>query len=61
MQIKQSTIKSTKKLFIEDLSKQLLEAIIEFKSKYKEVKAKLIKKMVNDVLPEYKKWLVQKN
>ena len=55
MQIKQSTIKSTKKLFIEDLSKQLLEAIIEFKSKYKEVKAKLIKKMVNDVLPEYKK------
>ena len=60
MHIKHSTRKSTKKLLVDDLSKELWEAVIELKSKYKDIKAKLIKNVLNDVLPEYKKWLVKK-
>ena len=59
MHIIQSTIKSTKKLLINDLSGELLEAAIILKSKCKEKGSKLIKKTVKNVLPEYKKWLVK--
>ena len=55
MHIDQVTIKSTRNLLIDDLSRELLEAVIGLKSKYKEVKAKLIKNIVKNVLPEYKK------
>ena len=44
MSIKQSTIKLTRNSLIDDLSRELLEAVIELKSKYKEVKPNLIKK-----------------
>ena len=59
MHIKQSTIKSTRNSLIDDLSKELSEAVLEFKSKYKEVKAKLIKNTVKNVLPNYKEWKSQ--
>ena len=55
MHIIQSTIKSTKKLLINDLSGELLEAAIILKSKCTEKGSKLIKKTVKNVLPEYKK------
>ena len=61
MHIDQVTIKSTRNLLIDDLSRELLEALLELKSKYKEVKVKLIKNIVKNVLPEYKKWLIKKN
>ena len=59
MHIDQVTIKSTRNLLIDDLSRELLEAVIGLKSKYKEVKAKLIKNIVKNVLPEYKKWVMK--
>ena len=55
MLIKQSTVKSTKKSLIDDLSRELLEAAIEFKPKCKKEGSKLIRKIVKNVLPEYKK------
>ena len=55
MHIDQVTIKSTRNLLIDDLSRELLEALLELKSKYKEVKVKLIKNIVKNVLPEYRK------
>ena len=55
MHMDQVTIKSTRSLLIDDFSRELLEAVIGLKSKYKEVKAKLIKNIVKNVLPEYKK------
>ena len=58
MLLKQSTVKSTKKSLIDDLSRELLEAAIEFKPKCKKEGSKLIRKIVKNVLPEYKKWLV---
>ena len=45
---------------IDYLSKELLEAAIELKLKYKEIKAKLIKNTVNNALPGYKKWVIKK-
>ena len=44
---------------IDDLSKELLEATTELKRKCKKVGSKLIKKPVENVVPEYKKWLVK--
>ena len=44
MFIKQSTIKLTRNSLIGDLSRQLLEVVIELESKYKEVKPNIIKK-----------------
>ena len=58
MLIKQSTVKSTKTSLIDDLSRELLEAAIIFKPKCKKEGSKLIRKIVENVLPEYKKWLV---
>ena len=55
MHIIKSTIKSTKKLLINDLSGELLEAPIILKSKCKQKGSQLIKKTVENVLPEYKK------
>ena len=43
MHIEQFTIKSTENSSIDDLSKDLLEAAIELKSKYKKDGSKLIK------------------
>ena len=60
MQIKQSTIKLTRNSLIDYLSRELLEAAIELKLKYKEIKAKLIKNTVNNALPGYKKWVIKK-
>ena len=45
---------------IDYLSRELLEAVIELKLKYKEIKAKLIKNTVNNALPGYKKWVIKK-
>ena len=42
---------------IDYLSRELLEAATEFKPKCKKEGSKLIKKIVKNVLPEYKKWL----
>ena len=53
MHIKQSTLKSTKMSLIDDLSRELLEAAIELKSKCKEEGSKLIRKIVQNILPEY--------
>ena len=55
MLIKQSTVKSTKTSLIDDLSRELLEAAIIFKPKCKKEGSKLIRKIVENVLPEYKK------
>ena len=55
MHIKKSPLKSTRNSIDDDLSRKLLEAAIELKSKYRKIKAKLIKKIVNNVLQEYKK------
>ena len=55
MHIDQVTIESTRNLLIDDLSRELLETLLELKSKYKEAKVKLIKNIVKNVLPEYKK------
>ena len=52
--IKQPTIKLTKSSLIDDLSKDLLETAIELKSKCKKEGSNLIKKIVKNVLPEYK-------
>ena len=60
MHIKKSPIKSTRNSIDDDLSRKLLEAAIELKSKYRKIKAKLIKKIVNNVLQEYKKWVITK-
>ena len=60
MNIKKSPIKSTRNSIDDDLSRKLLEAAIELKSKYRKIKAKLIKKIVNNVLQEYKKWVITK-
>ena len=49
MHIKQSTIKSTKKSFIDDLSRELLEEAIGLKSKCKKEGSKLIKNIVKNV------------
>ena len=58
MHIKQPIIKSTKKSLIDDLSRELLKVAIEFKWKCVKERLKLIKKIVKNVLPEWKKWLV---
>ena len=58
MSIKQSTIKLTRNSLIDDLSRELLEAVIELKSKCKKDRSKLIKWVIKNVLPDYKKWLV---
>ena len=42
---------------IDDLSRELLEVATGFKPKCKKEGSKLIKKIVKNVLPEYKKWL----
>ena len=60
MHIKKSPIKSTRNSIDDDLSRKLLEAAIELKSKYRKIKAKLIKKIVNNVWQEYKKWVITK-
>ena len=50
----------TRNSLIDYLSRELLEAAIELKLKYKEIKAKLIKNTVNNALPGYKKWVIKK-
>ena len=59
MRKKETTIKFTKNSLIDDISKELLEATTELKRKCKKVGSKLIKKPVENVVPEYKKWLVK--
>ena len=55
MRKKETTIKFTKNSLIDDISKELLEATTELKRKCKKVGSKLIKKPVENVVPEYKK------
>ena len=50
----------TRNSLIDYLSRELLEAAIELKLKYKEIKAKLIKNTVDNALPGYKKWVIKK-
>ena len=52
------TIKSNKILLTDNLSRELLEVAIGLKSKCKEKISKFIKMIVKNVLPEYKRWLV---
>ena len=52
------TIKSNKILLTDNLSRELLEVAIGLKSKCKEKISKFIKMIVKNVLPEYKKWLL---
>ena len=47
---------STKKSLIDDLSKRFLE--LEFKSNYS-IKWKCLKRVVKNILPNYKKWKIQ--
>ena len=54
------TKKSTKKSLIDDLSRESLEAPVGLKSKWKKEEPKLMKKIVKNVLLEYKKWLIKK-
>ena len=51
MHIKQPTIKLTKNPLVDDLSKDLLETVIELKSKCKKEGSNFIKKIVKNVLP----------
>ena len=54
--IKEAIKKQTKKSLIDDLSKRLLE--LEFKSNYS-IKSKCLKWVVQNILPNYKKWKTQ--
>ena len=60
MHIEQSTIKSTKNSLIDNIAKALSKGEIELKSKCKKETSNLMKRIVKNVLPEYKKMTAKK-